>query len=91
MSQDPEEQPIVFRQVTPEEFCAVYTRAVAEGADLGTTNLRRFYRPDGMKNDPAGVDDDLAERALDARQEPPLVIELDQPGQPHWLSREEPC
>ena len=42
MSQDPEEQPIVFRQVTPEEFCAVYTRAVAEGADLGTTNLRRL-------------------------------------------------
>src|SRR5438445_618210 len=33
MSQDPEEPPIVFRQVTPEEFCAAYHRAVAEGGD----------------------------------------------------------
>ncbi len=86
MSQDPEEQPIVFRHATPEEFCAAYNRAVAEGAELGTTNLRMFYRPDGLTNDLAGVDDDLAERALDARQEPPLVIALDRPGEPHWLS-----
>jgi hypothetical protein len=33
MSQDPEEPPIVVRQVTPEEFCAAYHRAVAEGGD----------------------------------------------------------
>jgi hypothetical protein len=37
MSQDPEEPPIVFRQVTPEQFCAAYHRAVAEGGDLETT------------------------------------------------------
>ena len=91
MSQDPEEQPIVFCRVTLEEFCAAYNRAVTEGAEPGTTNLRMFYRPDGLKNDLAGVDDDLAERALNARQEPRLVLELDRPGEPHWLSREAPC
>jgi chromosomal replication initiation ATPase DnaA len=84
MSQDPEEQAIVFRRVTPEEFCAAYNRAVAEGGELGTTDIR-------AQDSLAGVDDDLAERALDARQEAPLVIELDRLGEPHWLSREEPC
>ena len=64
MSQDPEEPSIVFRHVTPEEFCAAYNRAVTAGAEPGTTNLRMFYRPDGLKNDLAGVDDDLAERAI---------------------------
>ena len=86
MSQDPEEPSIVFRHVTPEEFCAAYNRAVTEGAELGTTTRRRFGRPAGMTHDLAGVDDDLAARALDARQEPPLVIALDRPGEPHWLS-----
>ena len=79
MSQDPEEPSIVVRHVTPEEFCAASNRAVTEGAEPGTTTLRMFYRPDGLKNDLAGVDDDLAARALDARQKPPLVIELDRP------------
>ena len=86
MSQDPEEPPIVFRHATPEEFCAAYNRAVAEGTELGTTTRRRFDRPAGMTNDLAGVDDDLAARALDARQKPPLVLALDRPGEPHWLS-----
>ena len=85
MSQDPEEPPIVVRHATPEEFCAAYNRAVAEGTELGTTTRRRFDRPAGMTNDLAGVDDDLAARALDARQKPPLVIALDRPGEPHWL------
>ena len=84
MSQDPEEQPIVFRHVTPEEFCAAYHRAVAEGGELGTTDIR-------AQDSFAGVDDDLAARARDARQEAPLVIELDRPGEPHWLSRDAPC
>ena len=69
MSQDPEEQPIVFCRVTLEEFCAAYNKAVAEGAEPGTTTLRRFYRPDGMKNDLAGVDDDR--RASPGRPERP--------------------
>ena len=56
MSQDPEEQSIVFRQVAPEEFCAAYNRAVAEGGEVGTTDIRA--------QDPlAGVVDDLAERS----------------------------
>ena len=55
MSQDPEEPPIVFRHATPEEFCAAYNRAVAEGTELGTTTRRRFDRPAGMTNDLAGV------------------------------------
>jgi len=59
MSQDSEEPPIVFRHVTPEEFCAAYNRAVAEGGELGTTDIR-------AQDSLAGVDDDLAERALDA-------------------------
>ena len=86
MSQDPEEPSIVVRHVTPEEFCAASNRAVTEGAEPGTTTLRMFYRPDGMKNDLAGVDDDRAEQALAARHDPPLMIELDRPGEPHWLS-----
>jgi hypothetical protein len=74
----------------PEELAA-FNRAVAEGAELWTTNLGRFFKSQGVKNDLAGVDDDLAQQALDPIQDPPLLIELDRPGEPHWLSREEPC
>jgi hypothetical protein len=91
MSQEPEEDPIVFRDATPEDFCAAYNRAAAEGAELLTTNLGKFFRSLGMKTDLTGLDDDLADRALSARQESHLVIELDRPGEPHWLSRGEPC
>ena len=90
MSQDPEEQPIVVRQVTPEAFCAASNRRRG-GRGAGDDQLANVLQADGMKNDLAGVDADLAKRALDARQEPPLVIELDRPGGPHWLSREAPC
>jgi hypothetical protein len=90
MTQEPEEQPTVFRKTTPEDFCATFNRAVAHGPELWTTNLGKFFRSQGMKNDLAGLDDDLAEQALDAPQESSLLIESDRPGEPHWLSREDP-
>ena len=43
MSQDPEEQPTVFREATPEDFCTAFNGAVADGAELWTVKSQERW------------------------------------------------